>query len=155
MTDFNNAGSRSLVCWIAARSAGSSVNWIFRWQNESIDSGTFGLFIQAADLKARVRVGGTAFNAQLAFTPTFDTWYHAAAVYDATAQTIKLYLDGALVATTSVTNSGNIDAADGVDISSDSATVNSSSPGPWVVDSPEIYSRALTLAEVQAHMGGG
>src|SRR5262249_38281626 len=81
-----------------------------------------------------------------------NTWYHVAGVYDATARTLNVYLNGKLdngtlsgtVASTQQTSTGNVNIGKrpGVTVTEFAGSI----------DEIQIYSRALTQSEVQAVM---
>src|SRR5882762_6503803 len=83
-----------------------------------------------------------------------NTWYHVAGVYDATARTLTVYLNGQL-------DNGALVGT--VPASQPSTSVNvqvgqrPGAPGTYNftgrIDDVRIYNRALTLAQIQADMG--
>jgi hypothetical protein len=84
---------------------------------------------------------------------TTGTWYHLAAVYNATARTLDIYVNGIL-------DNGDLDGT--VPNSQFNAAVNvniaqrTGSPGAFnflgTIDEVHIFNRALTASEIQADM---
>jgi fibronectin type 3 domain-containing protein len=82
-----------------------------------------------------------------------NTWYHIAGVYNATARTLDIYVNGALV-NGSLTGSSTIPAAQ-VLPSGVNANIGRRSGGFYfkgTIDDVRIYSTALTQAQIQADM---
>jgi len=83
-------------------------------------------------------------------TRALNTWYHVAGVYDATAQTLNIYVNGVL---SNGTLSGAVPSSQRA--SSVAANIGRRSGGFYIkgtIDNVRIYSRALSAAEIQADM---
>lgn len=119
----------------------TSEPWGFSWGH------TQGSFRQAAQHRS---AAGTYVSAQIVSTLSAGIWYHIAATYDGT--NLKIYLNGALEATTAV--SAPISATGTLRIGS---AAGSGFPGR--VDDVQVYNTALTAGEVltifTAGGGGG
>lgn len=117
----------------------TSESWGFSWSRG----------LQEAYQAAHHRnAAGAYFYAQIVTTLSAGVWYHVAATYDGT--NLKVYLNGALEATTAV--SAAIAA---------SGTFRVGSPGdpiysfPGRVDDLQIYNTALTAGEIATIYAGG
>ena len=102
--------------------------------------------------KGRFNIGGSTYSVTGTSDVANGAWHHIAATYDGT--TVKLYVDGSMQASTSVTGKLNWLVNSGVIVG---RTVGTSS-STWNrftgdVDEVAIYDRALTLSEVQARVG--
>ena len=147
---YNAMASRTMMGWVAYYNLTGT--WMMRWQSQSIDSGVFGLYFLDETVRARVRKGGTAYNAQASGSRVVNQWNHLAQTYDAVTGLNCLYINGALAGSMTVPGGGTPDAADFIDVASDGAAPYESSNG-IAIDDPRIYSRALSAAEVLADMG--
>jgi alpha-L-arabinofuranosidase len=112
------------------------------------DSGKFALTRLAGDSTSSATVVASALSA-----PTTNTWYYLVGVYDASAQTISLYVDGALQQTVSFTSpwqaTGDTVIGRGK---------YSGSPVDFVsgrIDDVRIYNGALSSQSVQALQANG
>lgn len=92
--------------------------------------------------------GGANHYAKYVTSISTGTWYHVAGVYDSTAHTLTLYLNGTSVATSSVTGfSPNSTSGGNMDIGAEgsgSGQFNTSG----TLDDVRVYNRALTAQEV-------
>src|SRR4030095_8425347 len=95
---------------------------------------------------AAVRVGGTYYSASFGALAA-NTWYHLAATYD--GGTLNAYTNGVLI-TSNTAPSGPADADPNPVTIGRHAAVNNCFQG--IVDNVRIYSRALSLAEIQSDM---
>lgn len=79
-------------------------------------------------------------------------WHHAAAVRDGVENTVDLYLDGVLVASTSSsTGSINVSSPVTMFIGADHHSSNGAQDYfPGMIDELRVYNRALTAAEIRA-----
>lgn len=83
--------------------------------------------------------------------PTSNKWFHVAGVYDATARTMSIYVNGAL---TNGTLRGVVPPSQWYNLNQP-VTIGRKTGGSYfngVIDETRIYNRALTAAEVQADM---
>ena len=105
---------------------------------------------------AAIQIGSDGSDSIQRYSSTvlaLNMWYHVAGVYDATARTLSIYVDGVL---DNGVLSGTVPAAQfnsafGVNIGQ-----RTGYPGTLnfqgVIDEPHVYSRALTAAEIQVDM---
>jgi hypothetical protein len=86
---------------------------------------------------------------QSASAPAINTWVHLAGVYDATAGTIRLYVNGADQGSTAHTAAHTFNATGPTEVGR--GRFNGPTDG-WVgsIDSVRLYHRALTVAEITA-----
>jgi fibronectin type 3 domain-containing protein len=152
-TSLQLTGSMTLSAWINAAAnpaddgqivakSNDSTGWQFK---TSPDTGThtFGVAVSNAS--------GAHIQRYSALTRSLNTWYHVAAVYDATAQTLNIYVNGAL-------NNGsllggavpNVQANAAVNVNIGRRTGGYYFNG--LIDEVRIYNRALSLAEIQSDM---
>ncbi len=137
--DLDNCVARD--CRIVSKATGTAENDHF-FMLSTIQSGN------ETRLRFRLKTGGTT-STLIASSGSLseNTWQHAAAVYDGSS--MLLYLDGALVGSTSKT--GSLTADDSV-----SVWIGGNPPSgterPWdgLLDEVRIYGRALTAAEILA-----
>jgi glucose/arabinose dehydrogenase/PKD repeat protein len=102
--------------------------------------------------------GGVAIQRYSNTVRTLNTWYHVTGVYDASAQTLSVYVNGVL---DNGALSGTVPASQRA--SSVNANIGRRTGGFYIqgtVDDVRLYGRALSLAEIQADMstpvsGGG
>jgi hypothetical protein len=114
---------------------------------------TFALYYSSAYGKwifNRTTVDGDAttfVRAVSTTTPAIDTWVHLAGVYDATAQQIKLYVNGALEATTAYTTPWNATGVFQIGRSKVAGALGEYWPGD--IDAVRAYDRVLLPGELQ------
>jgi uncharacterized protein (TIGR03437 family) len=125
---------------IIARS-NDSTGWQFK---TSPDTGvrTFGVAVSGAAGSRTQRYSKTVL--------ALNKWYHVAGVYDASAKTLNIYVNGVL---DNGVLSGTVPAAQV--LSSVNTTIGKRSGGYYfqgVIDNLRIYNRALTATEVQSDM---
>ncbi|MBF8295227.1 MAG: hypothetical protein HW389_1772, partial [Bacteroidetes bacterium] len=118
------------------------------WQlKTSPDTGphTFGICVSS---------GGTRTQRYSTTVRSLNTWYHVVGVYNATAQTLDIYVNGVL-------DNGTLNGT--VRASQDNAIVNVNigkrTADAWgsyyfngIIDEVRVYNRALTQAEIQSDM---
>jgi len=139
--------------------SGNAARTICGWAKASTSSipdwtGVFGFAPNAWDQNSHFDVeviGGTVFGLHLygiewAFCPVDTTWHHFAATYDGSS-TVKLYLDGHLVATQSRSGLATVDNF------TIGLRTNNGNNFPGLVDDIRVYNSALSDAEVQALAG--
>ena len=154
-TAFRLAGSLTISAWINSSSYPvddaaivSSRNVVGYQLDTTIDRGprTIGFKLGNACGRLMARYGATPLS--------LNTWYHAAGVYDAAAQTLDVYLNG--------------EPDNGVLVGRVTGTQRSSRESVYVgrrsnpagfefagtIDDVRVYSRALTRAEIVADMEG-
>jgi alpha-L-arabinofuranosidase len=104
----NTAASFTVAAWVQVTAVSTSYQTFVSLDGSSVSAfylqlrGDTGLF-------AFTRLGGdstssTTTIASAPVPPTTNTWYHLAGVYDASAQTISLYVNGSLQQTVSYTS---------------------------------------------------
>ena len=128
---------------IIAKSAdgGGTVGWQFK---TSPDTGprTFGIGVSS---------NGTAITQRYSATlPALGTWYYVAGVYDATARTLDIYVNGVL---DNGVLSGTVPASQFSP--AENVTIGRRTGGYYfqgTIDELRIYDRALTSSEIQADM---
>lgn len=145
-------GSMTLSAWVNAAANPADDGQIIAksnnaagWQlKTSPDTGanTFGVTISASSSSHVQRYSSTA--------RALNTWYHVAGVYNASARTLDIYVNGVL-------NNGVLSGT--VPASQFNSTVNANigrrTGGFYfngILDEMRIYNRALTQAEIQADM---
>ena len=116
-----------------------------------LNAGSGGKF--AFNRLASDSVSAASTAAVASSTPTAGTWYHVVGVYDATAKTVALYINGALQQSVSFTSAwkatGNTEVGRGKFNGNNVDFVNG------VIDNARIYSSALTAAQVSSLYSGG
>ncbi len=148
-------GSMTISGWVYARSfpvddaavVSKRAVGEFGYQLDvTVDRGprTIGFKLTNSSGGAMFRYGATALQV--------NGWYHVAGVYDAATQSLHVYLngqldDGALVGTVSASQQGS---AENVTIGRRAGRTGFEFAG--LIDEVRIYSRALTLAEIQTDM---
>ncbi|WP_165864010.1 LamG domain-containing protein [Capsulimonas corticalis] len=85
--------------------------------------------------------------------PSTGTWYHVVGVYDATAQTISLYINGALQQTASFTTPWN--GTGSLLVGRGLFSGNATDYLNGVVDNARVYNSALTAAQVSTLYSSG
>ncbi len=111
----------------------------------------YGLFLTGTnDLGFIVGVGGVPPQARSSGYP-INTWFHMAGTYD--GNTMKLYVDGALVSTVSI--SGPIDVRRDADLLIGTRLSIPSNTFQGLIDEVEIFDRALSQSEIQGIFNAG
>ena len=87
-------------------------------------------------------------NAESPTPPSLGTWTHVASVYDATAQTLTLYENGAAVATSDETNCAPAHTGGGEDLTLGTEYGGGVTMLDGSLDDVRIYNRALSADEV-------
>jgi fibronectin type 3 domain-containing protein len=145
-------GSMTIEAWIKAAAnpaddgqivakSNNSSGWQFK---TTPDTGpeTFGIAVSGSSSSHAQRYSTTVRN--------LNTWYHVAGVYDATARTLSLYVNGVL---SSGTLSGTVPSSQvnsGVNVNIGRRTGGFYFNG--VIDEVRIYNRALSQQEIQTDM---
>jgi hypothetical protein len=156
-TPFQLTGSMTVSAWINAASFPGDDNSIVSKRDGSalgfqldttVDSGprTIGFKLTDSSGSLMARYGSSALAA--------NTWYYVTGVYDATAQTLNVYLNGNLnngVILGTVTSSQQTSALD-VFVGRRAGYDGFEFAGR--IDDVRIYGRALTQAQIQADMNG-
>lgn len=131
---FGQTTDRTLAMWMIDPEA-AVVQWIIRWNVESIDSGSWGflnlgtdIVVQARNMSGFTRVGVTR--------PSDGLWHHYAATYDESTTTLKFFLDGVEVASNSGVSGPLRTDADTIDIGAFSSTTT-------ILDDLRMYDSAL------------
>lgn len=137
-TPFGQTTNRTIMLWM--KGAGNAV-WIWRWYITAPDTGAWGLYLLSGNITLRARKGGVNTNITVAF-PGDGAWHHYAGTYDGT--NTRLYLDGALVAT-SGTVTAPLDTADLIDCMETSLTTQT-------IDDLRIYDETLTQGQISTLM---
>jgi hypothetical protein len=128
----------SLACWMF-RSSNALDGWAIEWKDAAGGSGRRGFLWLGGQLQFRCRNSGGAGFAGVA-APSAGVWHHLAGVAD--GSTLKLFIDGVQVASTSfsgpiLTDSTRICMLDGLGSES-------------ILDSVYVADHALTLTEINA-----
>ncbi|MEM7809746.1 MAG: LamG-like jellyroll fold domain-containing protein, partial [Planctomycetota bacterium] len=111
-------------------------------------SGQFRFRVFAADTSPV-----TQAEARASFNYAQDTWYHLTGVYDASADTAKLYIDGALVDTVAVP-AGVFNANAATYVGASGTGTNPTKELDGILDEVMLYQEALDADEVAALSGG-
>jgi hypothetical protein len=147
--------SFSLVSWAEFDVVATNV-WEFALSEDDVEGSLFGLKLRGdtgSDFDFDFETSDTATPGFLVAQSTVGAqagvWYHLAGVYDASAQTMKVYVDGALSATTAVTQalppaSGHFLMGRGL--------YNGATTGflAGTIDEVAVYAGALSDAQVAA-----
>jgi hypothetical protein len=141
-------GARSLAAMVRIDELSTTTRYICGYQNSSLAGGFF-LRIVAGNLPQVMAFSDTptTYTAAGATALTPGRWYHIAGVLDTTATSLLLYVDGVLVATTTIAGAWTTAlTAFRVGRRPDSATLY------WLgaIDEVIIASRAMTITEVAA-----
>jgi hypothetical protein len=148
----NGTGSMTWEAWVRATSSPADDGQIIArsnsgggWQlKTSPDTGpqTFGVAISGSG--GRVQRYSNTIRA-------LNTWYHVAGVYNATARTLDIYVNGVL--DNGVLRGGPVPASQNV--ANVNVNIGRRSGGFYfagVIDDVRVYNRALTQAEIQSDM---
>ncbi len=87
-------------------------------------------------------------NAESPSPPSLGTWTHLASVYDETAQTLTLYVDGAAVAVSDETDCAPAQTGGGEDLTLGTEYGGGVTMLAGVLDDVHVYNRALSAAEI-------
>ncbi len=95
----------------------------------------------------------TLYTAMTSYRPSLNTWYHLAGVYDATAQTLSLYVNGSLVQSTAYSCAWK---ASGDTLIGRGKLQGEPQDYAWsgLIDDVRIYQAALSASEIQALANG-
>ena len=155
------SGSFTAEAWIYQTGTGTYSNQaipVIGKVDGDFDVG-WGLFgASPIDGKAQFNIdavaGGSSLSVTSAAAIPLTAWVHLAAVYDATAHTISLYVNGQF-SNSAVANLGSINSSADLLIGKyRRLTLGRDEFFPGKIDEPAVYSRALSAAEIQATMSG-
>lgn len=140
--------SSTVSTWFKLSSSLGIGNWwgfVGRWDGGGNDN--YDLFIQNDSGSPYLAFefttsGGYSVEANYTFTPVLGTWYQMTGIYDSSAQTVSLYLNGALVATAGTGANTPTTAAGGVTLGYDAFI--------GTLDDVRVYNRALSTTEITA-----
>jgi serine/threonine protein kinase len=107
------------------------------------DGGNFCFCIRASD-----STSATVSSAATSYTPNTNQWYHLAGVYDATAKTTALYVNGLLVQSTAFSSAWK--ASGHTLIGRGRYQGNPVDFWPGLIDDVHIYQTALSASDIQA-----
>ena len=93
------------------------------------------------------------YTACTSYTPNINQWYHLAGVYDATAKTLSLYVNGSLVQSTAYPSAWK--ASGHTIIGRDKWSTNPVQFWPGLIDDVHIYQAALSASDIQALANSG
>lgn len=120
--------------------AGANMSAFYLQYNLSANAWTF--VVQSADVHGAAQASVHASSA-----PLLNTWTHLVGVYDATAGTASLYINGALIGTTSVTATFNATGPLVIGaVKTTGGTVSNQVSGR--ISDAQTYNRALTATDV-------
>lgn len=137
------------------------------WFNKKVDKGNNSVFVQQGTTNkfgygltgavdgtfyAYVGKNGVGTNPATSSVLSLSTWYHAVGVFD--GSTIKLYINGVLVATTAYTY-GAISAADSSAYIGDDSDAPTTRAFKGFIDDVKVYNYARTAAQIQADYNAG
>lgn len=138
---FGQSAARTVMAWVKKTAAGDG--WLLEWNSSSIASGSWGLIYLSGQLQARGR-NASGVQAAAITAPTADTtWRHIAGTYDGT--NLRLYLNGALVATQALTSPMRTDA--------NNLYLFDDLGSETVMDDIRVYDAALDAATITTLMG--
>ena len=155
------SGSWTVATWVklsAVPASGNAGTLVAKW-SEHNGANNYNLIVDNAVYGAGkgwvilFNSTGCCDNNYTKYTTSISTgvWYYVSAVYDATAQTETLYLNGVQVATNSFPGLPP-EAADGTGASSNDLTIGADTNGTSAVngaiDDARIYNRALSAKEI-------
>ncbi|GGD30880.1 hypothetical protein GCM10007231_33000 [Nocardioides daphniae] len=116
----------------------------------SKEAGGFSITLYGDEIAFNPHVGGAYRNTKTRITET-DRWHHVVGTYDGTA--VRLYVNGALKATTPVTGTVSRPTPAGAEMMVVGGDASNGKPGmtaPAHIASARIFSRALPLKDVLA-----
>ena len=94
-SDFNFAGDFTVECWFNTSSApAAATNIVGRWDNDTNELSYTLMMDSTGEMKLQIHDGSTS---SVNSSGIFDdgVWHHAALVYDSSANTATIYVDGA------------------------------------------------------------
>jgi carboxypeptidase T len=92
---------------------------------------------------------GHLLEARPSFTLSPGVWYHVAGVFDATARTMRVYLDGEMIASRSVAHNQVYNSSASFMLGADMYSGNVVHHFDGQLDEWRVYGRALTASEIQ------
>ena len=136
----------TIEAWVLQRATGTT--WRTVAIKEQVGNYAYGLYANTGTSRpsANVVSGGVDRDLRGPASLPLDTWVHATATYD--AATLRLYVDGALVASVAATGS----------ISTSTGALRIGGNTIWgeyfqgLIDEVRIYNRALSASEIQSDM---
>ncbi len=146
-----NWSALSVECWIKLSNITFSQT-AFVVGNDDPSSTNLGFMIGVKKNAVVFRIGkGSAFyEINQAYTFAAGTWYHLVGVFGGT--TLKAYINGNQIATTSVASAVVAQTTSVVNIGSKPGVTTNNFPG--TLDEPALYNTALSAARVQVHYLG-
>jgi hypothetical protein len=146
------AGSITISAWIKPTvDATIQQGIVEKW---TAATGSAGYFLRLSSGECvtfcLLQAPGTAEITTTPRTVPLNVWTHVAGVYDSGAQTLKIYVNGAVDPTTG-TGSGPVDGAGPLMI----GNAQGSNQFTGLIDDVRVYARALTDADVAALAAGG
>lgn len=151
----NNALSPSsaltLSAWINPTAIGANIPVIFSKQTSGGGAGDYYLNISSTGGRFLIN------NTTLAFTYTFSTsrWYYIVGVYDASTTSMKVYINGTQIATTSSAPASMTNTTAPLYIGTDPNSITSTYSFNGLIDEAKIFSSALTSAQVKLDYNSG
>ena len=143
----------SLSIWLNQASGHATNTTLIESQGYADEVGSFNFYIAGAGSKIAFNLINTRTGTfQFDVTVVDGTWYHAAAVYTASAEEVEIYFDGSSVGTVDVGSATIDDWNDnGIWIGRDRTT----SYWKGKLDDVRIYNVALTSGNVTSIYGSG
>ncbi|MFZ5424171.1 MAG: DUF2341 domain-containing protein [Patescibacteria group bacterium] len=145
----SNSGSTTVSAWIKPESttASTQYNIAGKW-----DSGNEGYLLAQYGDEIRMYIGSASNYVQTSATNlATGTWYHVVGSYDASTQTVEIYVDGAKQTSTvtgtipsSLANTGGLFH---IGAANSAGTADNFYDG--VIDEVRVYSRSFSLGEVK------
>lgn len=161
--EFNFENSFTIDAWINLDTLPAEFAPIVsKWNDIGVNQRSYFLAVQNINGQAFLRFdvsrnglfGGTNSASAVSATPiALDTWYHVAAVYDAATRTLRLYINGQLVATDVLEGTLGQDAFENDEpllIGAGDLGGNIRDFFDGLIDEVELFDRALTQAEIQS-----
>lgn len=142
----------TLEAWIKPSTWGSTAGIIGKGARNNSDAGyALRLIVTGTGNGLDFIIGdGTSRVRAFLYGYAPDQWYHVAGVADRTNNALRLYVNGALAASTDITGfTGSIDSAIDLTIGRQSYNLTG------LIDEAAIYNRALTAAEVTDRYNAG
>jgi hypothetical protein len=128
---FNSANSGDYI--IEKGTAGTANYYIYWWPGQGLDCGFHG--------------GGNWIESDYSWTPTTSTWYHITCVFDDTADTIKTYVNNALVKTSTSITAAPDTGANNTYIGR--SIVNNDYSMDGKIDDVRLYNYPLTFEQIK------
>lgn len=138
-------GSLTLSAWIKPESVSSGTyNIIAKWDgsNES-----YRLYQSTNTIVLEVESGNTVTSST---TLSASSWYHVVGTYDSTTQTGRVYINGALDATSTSFPSSIGDDAGRFHIGAEDSSTTAANFYDGVIDDVRVYSRTFTASEISS-----